>query len=178
MLRDDVDAIVRDSLRPAFDEVLGRVRRLAPPLRGLNLDNAEQMIRSPDAARRAWVELQALVPRWHAILDAHGRLLGLDRESHDYTPIRNVDDVYPNRRAIMGKVAPAPWPPEPMARLLWLATTDGLELWLPTLADERDAYEAAEGARPKMPLVHRTVPGVPRSVVRQDVGPRLSTRRE
>lgn len=75
--------------------------------------------------------------------------------------------------AVMGKVQPPPWPDEPMARLLWYVTTPGVELWLPTAAEEAEVYEAAEAAKPKMPRIMAPTVERPRSPQRPD----LSTRR-
>jgi len=177
VLRDAAERIVTDALRPAFDEVIARVRELAPTLAGLDLDSAEDMTKATDEAREARTVLQGQVPRWTAILGAHGRLLGFDRESAAYTPLRSVDTLYPRRTVIMGKVAPPPWPSDPMARLLWYVITPGVELWLPTLDEEQAAYEAAEEAKPKMPQIFgagtRSAPS-PRATSPR---PNLSTRR-
>jgi len=175
-LFEGTDRVIVDCLRPAFDAVIGRVRELAPALAGLNLDNVEDMTRASDAAREAWVALQGTVPRWRAILSAHARLLGLDRESAAYTPLRSVDDLYPRRTVIMGKVAPPPWPPDAMARLLWYVTTPGVDLWLPTAAEEQAAYGAAEDAKPKMPQVIGATRSAP-SPRATSPRPDLSTRR-
>jgi hypothetical protein len=51
-------------------------------------------------------------------------------------------------------------------RLLWYVGTEGVDLWLPTLAEEREAYEAAEAAKPKMPVIFRPTLERPRSAQR------------
>lgn len=55
---------------------------------------------------------------------------------------------------IAGRIPAAPWPADPPERLLWYVSTPGVDLWLPTLSEEREAAEAAEAARPKMPRIY------------------------
>ncbi len=145
-LRKNTDALVTDALRPAFDAIVAEVRDLAPHLRGLPLRDAAAMIRAPEEARRAWRRLEELLPRWHAVLGAHTRLLALDRESGAYSPIRNIDEIYPKRGVVAGRTIPPPWPTGEdavMDRVLWFCTAPA-ELWLPTASEEVEVYESAE----------------------------------
>jgi hypothetical protein len=161
VLRDATDRMVRDALRPAFVEIVATARSLAPALAGVNLQSGGWS--ASEAERRARESLRDLMPRWLAILDAHARLLGIDRESRWYSPVRSIDAVYPKRTMIAGRIPPPPWPTDPAERLLWWVSSEGVELWLPTLAEEREAYEAAEEARPKVPAFRRPTIARPRS---------------
>lgn len=143
-LRKNADALVTEVLRPAFDAIVAEVRDAAPHLRGLPIQDTAAMIRATDEARQAWRRLDALLPRWHAVLDAHARLLGINRESSAYTPIRTIDIIYPKRGIVAGRSIPPPWPTEPLERVLWYCTTPGVELWLPTRTEEAEVHEQAE----------------------------------
>jgi hypothetical protein len=163
--------LVVEHLRPAFDAVVAEVRKLAPHLAGLDLASGPAMARASDEGRAALRRLEELLPRWSAIRNAHERLLGIGRESGAYSLVRNIDEFFPQRHAVMGKVPPPPWPSDPIARLLWYVTTEGVELWLPTLVEEQAVYQAAEDAKPRMPRLMPTTVGA-RSAPRQNVAAR------
>lgn len=107
---------------------------------------------------------EAVITRWHRLLNAHSRLLGLDRLSSVYTPVKTIDTIYPQRGIVAGSTIPLPWPDGQMERVLWLCTAPGVELWLPTASQETDVYEAAEEKKiansPVHRIEHRVVEGV------------------
>jgi hypothetical protein len=163
------DRIVRETLRPAFEEVVRMVCEQAPAVAGIDL-TADTGWTASESVREARQIIDGLVPRWVAVLDAHARLLGIKRESAAYSPIRTIDEVYPNRRPIMGRVAPAPWPTgtdraSVAARLVYYLTAEGIDLWLPTLAEEREAFDEAEAGRRKMPRIMASEPDAMSGVV-------------
>lgn len=153
------DTIVVDHLRPAFDQVLTTLRRIAPKLAGMPIagDTGARAWRDADSPQRAaYRALDELVPRlamiraghsdvlngqWRASGGEHGiGVFGHQPESAIYRSIRNVDALWPPKTR---RRDAAPWPTEPREHALWLVAGEA-EPWLPTFAEETAVYRAAE----------------------------------
>jgi hypothetical protein len=138
LLQDERDELIRTGLRPALDAILADVRKLAPDLAGVNL--AEPGALLGDAKRgTAYMTLQAADVRYGALREAHRHLMGGRLDGDELGWIRNAEALW---RAIgsgwVGRrqATAKPWPDHPLARLLWLATSEA-EPWIPT-PDELD----------------------------------------
>lgn len=137
-----------ENLRPAFQDVLGEVRKLAPTLKGVDPDDAEAVLRATTKTIASRGELLTLRRRFDAIRTAWAALVGAPTRDSEYGNLRHPERAY--GAAWRGRrLAPSvrPWPTGPLSYLLWLSSCDA-EPWLPSSADvagrEREAVDAAK----------------------------------
>jgi hypothetical protein len=146
LVGDQVEAIISDCLRPAFEDVLEQSRAAARVLAGQDLD-AQSLLRASTKVRTAYLSLDGLAVRWSAILSARYRVnrLGERQVQDDYrglfSTLRRPMALFPNWRP------PQPMPQLPIpdsapARLLWYVGEEGTraEPWLPTVAEQDAAW--------------------------------------
>lgn len=151
-IADDQDGIVTDCLRPVFGSVLDDVRRLAPALQGVPVDDGEVVLMLEPKRRDAAVKLHHLRRRFAALQEARRWLLAFTGQPEDdrdgtYALLRHPERAWSERWPLRHHMKDQlPWPTEPLAYLLWYAASDA-EPWLPT-SEEQDAraQEAMQGA--------------------------------
>ncbi|MCZ4546622.1 hypothetical protein BS618_19810 [Rhodococcus erythropolis] len=133
---------------------ISEVRTLAQDLDGIQ--SADDAITAGKKASDAWRQLPTLRARYDALRTAQAVVMGQnyegilesarrtadnDRLARD-TDIANLDEVWPGWRAQAASDVPrdfisgerlilAPWPADPLAQLVWLATSDA-KVWVPT----------------------------------------------
>ncbi|WP_030254683.1 hypothetical protein [Streptomyces violens] len=155
------------ALRGVLDELLAEARPMAETLRSVH--DAQTAIDHGPKAVAAWSQFNALADRYKRIraaqdaltraannggesIEIGARHLALASVLPVWSEIANVTEVWPEytpeRRD--GQDIRAPWPvPYPQRPfdvrhdrewLMWLLTTPGVRLWLPTLGELREAY--------------------------------------
>jgi len=133
---------------------ISEVRTLAQDLDGIQ--SADDAITAGKKASDAWRQLPTLRAQYDALRTAQTVVMGQnyegiaerarqigdnDRLARD-TDIANLDEVWPGWRAQAASDVPrdaisgerlisAPWPADPLAQLVWLATSDA-KVWAPT----------------------------------------------
>lgn len=165
-LRNGVPGGLR-TLRRHLDELLAEARPAA--VRVARIPDAQAAIDAGPEATAAWQGFADLVSRYRAIRKAQtmlaraacgdagsclpGTNLVLDGVLRVWGEIENVTDVWPEwaPQHWDGKPIRAPWPLHNTNRpfdvtwdrqwLLWLLTTPGVRVWLPTLDELHTAYE-------------------------------------
>lgn len=138
------------------------VRTLAQDLDGVHC--ADDALAAGEKAADAWRQLPTLRAGYDALRTAQTIVMGenyssllersrqtgdSDRLARD-TDIANLDQVWPSwrgqtvhevpRDAIShARLIPAPWPADPLAQLVWLATSDA-KVWIPTKAQLEELW--------------------------------------
>lgn len=147
--------IIAEHLRPALVETLATVRAAAPKLGNVDPARPETALRASEASRKALVAIEDAVVRYQALRRARWAAATLDGgPAHDtagwYAELRQPDAL----NVPLGGPAdrPMPWPEHPAARLIWLATVAAEQTWMPTPAEQDQAFaEWNERTRSKRP---------------------------
>ncbi|CAN5706077.1 hypothetical protein BH23CHL7_BH23CHL7_20870 [soil metagenome] len=146
----DAGEIVREHLRPAFEETIAEVKALSGKLAGRDLENAEQFVDAPGPVRAAYIRLRELHSRYQALRAAQRHLnRGTNDGAEDFAEVRNLVELYGDRWPGRYMSSWRPGPQDSLSRLLWLTTSEA-QPWLPT-REERDAavVEMIAAAQPR-----------------------------
>jgi len=136
------DSII-EAMKPAFEATMAEVKKAAPLLGGHDLGAAAAFLRSEAKLRDAYMTLVDAADRLGDLRAAQRAALRLDPPQQDVKHwfVELKDPV--GLGVLVGRSGdPTPWPAEPLARVVWLATTADGNHWLPTSA-EMDATAAA-----------------------------------
>lgn len=150
----DGEEIVVECLRPALDEVMGRVREQIRTFTPHGVSEA-QLFAAPAKVRSAWLAFGESAQRYTAVSAARAALLDkIGRAPSDerglFSLMRNTDDVWPEcvatHRPLNQLVQP--WDDDPTGRsfLLW-AVQVGAAVWLPLPAEQEAQWQRVFGAR-------------------------------
>ncbi len=138
------ERIIRESLVPAFDELLAAVAKAAGPLKGHDVTDAGPFLRAPEGVRRAYTSLQDAVERYRALRVAQTAALRLsppttDR-AHWFAEFERPDEL--EVRLGVAPDHPQPWPSNAAARLLWIVDKAQGNVWMPDGSRMDDAHAA------------------------------------
>lgn len=149
------EEITREHLAPAQADVIAKVAECHATYIKYGNTN-ETLFTAPAPARKAWLEIPELLARWQAIRNS----VAAARKAADVQPrfderarfqiIRNCEEVWPEIRkhSNMNQGNTTPWPrDDARARLIWFATTPGVELWCPTVEEQDARWHEVFGAQ-------------------------------
>lgn len=121
------------------------------------------MLRADETTRAAYLSLDGLTRRYNTLRHLHGCLLRVGGQQvapqllEVFGEVRNVANIWPawTTRDVTpadpsdpsAPVSTVPWPADPADHLVWLASTPGLELWVPTVTEIGEAHRTATQAR-------------------------------
>ncbi len=131
-------------LRPALDELLKEARPAAVACQGFS--DAEAVLRGPDKAQKGYLALGSVATRYAGLRSAQ-RLLsalagGPQKDTAElFSEIKNMPTVWPDYRSRKN----APWPADGVGRLRWLATSNEAEIWMPSVEEQDEAWDAVFG---------------------------------
>ena len=145
VLEDFADEIVTDFVRPTGQRLWAEITKQVKCLDGIDPITTDAMLRAPDRARRAYLELDALAGQYARSREAWSPLPEGQQTEHDtqgdHAEFRAglCTVMGPNWRG--SPTAPnrpkPPWRDDPRGRLIWLVRNEHIPWW-PTGAD-RDA---------------------------------------
>lgn len=139
----EADTIAAKHLRSAFGEIMATVAKLAPDLRGVDVTSSTSIAAHGEKAGTAYLavgEARARLDAVHAGLDvlrtrAH-------RGQEDTNLLFRDSHAFPG--GVEGRTTAAArhpsGPPDPLVRMLWLATDPMADAWLPTLGEWDTRY--------------------------------------
>ena len=141
---DAADRIIVDCLQPVYAAVLAQAVKVAPSLRGVDLDTGGWNV--PPKVVEARNTLKALAERGQMLRQARNAIVGVagQEPQHDgadqFLLMREPQNLVPEYSANR-PLPPPDVPKEPAAALLWLVTEgEPGKPWLPTVAEQDQAW--------------------------------------
>ena len=145
--------ILAKHLRPAMEETLAAVRAGAAIAPSVPWGDPRALVRASEEVRDYHELVAVAADRYGAIRDAQWRVKALagkpSEDAYDmFGHLRNMHDLWPQRRSTVDTIrGKAPWPEDPLARMVWLAGPVA-KPWLPTAAECEAAYAELLEASP------------------------------
>jgi hypothetical protein len=145
--------ILAKHLRPAMEDTLSAVRVGAEIAGSVPWGNPRALVRSSEDVREYHELVAVAADRYAAVRDAQWRVKALagkpSEDAYDmFGHLRNMFDLWPQRRSTVDTIrGKAPWPEDPLERMVWLVTSQA-KPWLPTAAECEAAYAELLEASP------------------------------
>lgn len=146
---DAADRIIVDCLQPVYAAVLAQAVKVAPSLRGVDLDTGGWNV--PPKVVEARNTLKALAERGQMLRQARNAVVGVagQEPQHDgadqFLLMREPQNLV-REYAANRPLPPPDVPKDPAAALLWLVTVGaGAAPWLPTTSEQDAAWLAVFG---------------------------------
>jgi hypothetical protein len=153
---DRVEDIIVGHLRPTLEQLRAEARERALELGGRTLD-VHSLIAAPAKVRSAFTALTELATRQTVILGArrHANAIGFRTPSldasHFFADFRRPLALFPDWKtpAALPRIKS---PADPVERLIWIVSPQiaVAEPWLPTVADQDEAWDAQFGEAQRM----------------------------
>jgi len=149
--RDVADTIITEHLRPRYDQTMSQARKLVPSLAGASL-TTEALVTGPAKVREAWQAMRELEHQRSVLVTARGHANKAGERNpqqdtnYEFSTLRKPRALFPGLADTVA--TPRNWgiPKEPVARMLWFLTdAQTAEPWLPTVAEQDQAWEAVYG---------------------------------
>lgn len=154
--RDVADSIIVDHLRPRYDATMTQAAELVPALVGVPL-TVKALVSGSAKVRQAWRAMRDLGDTRSLLLTArrHANSAGERRPAQDgrneFSSFKKPAALFPELPERSRLPQDWPVPEEPVARMLWLLTdARTAEPWLPTVAEQDQAYDAVYGGANRM----------------------------
>lgn len=130
--------IIERHLRPAFDEVMSELGPAAAAYAPHAGTPDAALLTAPERVRQAVVTLDRLAERYAAIRAAQAVLREFGArapadEFNDWAELPNGPELFGVNWTRRRQTGFTPWPTDPRARLVWLAS-EQVQVWLPTPA--------------------------------------------
>ncbi len=149
-VRETADVVIVTCLRPVLGGVLATVRDRAAKTPNVPWDQPRLLARESPAVRETFRMVEDANERYGALRHAQHALRLVtgspSEEAWELHELRNMPEVWPGRVFTGPKVPP--WPENPLARLVWLASQPGI--WLPTGRECNDEYAAWQSGRARL----------------------------
>ena len=148
-VRATADETITEHLRPAFESTLDDARRAVADL-GTYPPVPAELLAAPTKVRNAYGRLGELAHRLNLIRRARTTIIGVTGRTAD-RDVNGMFATFEDPLVFFGGNPPPfsariPWPTEPIAALVWVATaTDAAAArpWLPTVSQQDDAWSAS-----------------------------------
>lgn len=136
--------VIAEHLRPVHDGIVTQFTNASAVLPAQPTSDA--LLQASASIRQTWADLEAAASNYHKVRDAAGKLNRPARLAEDITAefalMSNLREVWPDWR--VGR--PPPWSDNDPRRTLLILVRLGAKLWLPTAAEQYNAWHEAHGA--------------------------------